>query len=515
MRRLSRFLPHFWTLVLSLAVLAVLFLHQWNLGESPRGLFSDEASIGLNAYTMARYGTDEFGTATPLYFEAFGEYKNPVYIYALAGVLRFFPLSDVTVRGMSFLFFTGILVLWMILAHLLWKRRSILLFQILLLGLTPWLFTLSRVSFEAISFVFFYISFIICIFCLYKNKKYNLYSVFLFSVLSVIFAGLAWYSYSTARLLIPWSVLSACILLLRRHPWYLPLGILGGFGLTLLPAYSLLSSGETVLLGRFEQISYLFDPGRTAWETLRQFAQTYISYFSPDFHLWRGDMNLRHHAGPAGMASYLLYAGMWWGLGRTLVPGGKATNFDRWMMLELFMAPVAASLTEPGHAIRVISMIVPMLYFAGNALGHLSTLAGEWKRPLGILLLGVLLLEASFFFPYALGAYTQHSVRHFMTFGTEEAVRTAHGQGYPLLVIDRNLYEANVIASYYTEVLENQITITSGISELNIQDIKSPFCYLAKHRAYTSPRELPRQDGIAVPLDVRSSLRLTCFPKKA
>jgi len=489
-----------------------LFVHQWNLGTSPRGLFSDEASIGLNAQMMAQYGMDEFGTATPLYFEAFGEYKNPVYIYALAGVLQAFPLHDISVRGMSFLFFTGILLLWMILAHRLWHHRGLVVLHVLLLGLSPWLFTLSRVSFEAISFVFFYLSFVLCLFSLYKCKNSRFGTVFLLSVLSVLCAGLSWYSYSTARLLIPWSVLSACILLLRAKPWYVPIGLLGGFGLTLLPAYGLFSSGDTVLLGRFEQISYLFDPGRTPWETGLQFVQTYASYFSPDFHLWRGDMNLRHHAGPAGMSSYLLYLSMGWGVILTLLRGKKATAFDRWMLLELLMAPVAASLTEPGHAIRVISMIIPMMYFAGATFADLARRVGEWRIPLGTLLLCGILLEAAIFLPYALGAYTQHSVRHFMTFGTEEAVRAVHARGYPLLLMDRNLFEANVIASYYTEVLDNQLTITSGISEQYIKNIRSPFCFLAKHRAYSAAEGPVRGDGASIPLDVRSSLRLTCFP---
>src|SRR5438034_1042238 len=56
--------------------------------KNPPGFFIDEASIAYNAHTIARQGVDERGQRFPLYFQAFGEYKSPVYIYALAAVFR-------------------------------------------------------------------------------------------------------------------------------------------------------------------------------------------------------------------------------------------------------------------------------------------------------------------------------------------------------------------------------------------------------------------------------------------
>src|SRR5439155_6585367 len=43
---------------------------------------NDEASIAYNAWSIANFGTDEHGVAWPLFFKAFGEYKNPIYVYA-------------------------------------------------------------------------------------------------------------------------------------------------------------------------------------------------------------------------------------------------------------------------------------------------------------------------------------------------------------------------------------------------------------------------------------------------
>src|SRR5437588_5854254 len=73
--------------LLVLVVGAVIYLH--DAGKIPPGSFIDESSVGYNAYLIAQTGHDEIGVAWPLYFRAFGEYKNPIYIYLLAALYRF------------------------------------------------------------------------------------------------------------------------------------------------------------------------------------------------------------------------------------------------------------------------------------------------------------------------------------------------------------------------------------------------------------------------------------------
>jgi hypothetical protein len=43
----------------------------------PPGFAIDESSICYNAYTISQTGCDEYGQSWPLFFRAFGEYKNP------------------------------------------------------------------------------------------------------------------------------------------------------------------------------------------------------------------------------------------------------------------------------------------------------------------------------------------------------------------------------------------------------------------------------------------------------
>ena len=71
--------------LLSLIILAAGFYFT-KVVHNPPGYYIDEASISYNAYVISQSGQDEFGRSWPLYFRAFGDYKNPVYLYLLAGI---------------------------------------------------------------------------------------------------------------------------------------------------------------------------------------------------------------------------------------------------------------------------------------------------------------------------------------------------------------------------------------------------------------------------------------------
>src|SRR5215216_4373128 len=77
------------TLLLPAAVCVLaLALYAADVPANPPGFYIDESSIAYNALTVAQSGRDEHGEAWPLYFRAFGDYKNPTYVYLLAAVFR-------------------------------------------------------------------------------------------------------------------------------------------------------------------------------------------------------------------------------------------------------------------------------------------------------------------------------------------------------------------------------------------------------------------------------------------
>ena len=86
-------------LICAVALLLLSYLYQ--VPKNPPGFYIDESSISYNAYTIATTGQDEYGESWPLYFRAFGEYKNPVYIYLLAVLFRIFGPSIMVARLLS------------------------------------------------------------------------------------------------------------------------------------------------------------------------------------------------------------------------------------------------------------------------------------------------------------------------------------------------------------------------------------------------------------------------------
>ena len=85
-------------IVVSIAAATLCFLR---ITTNPPGFYIDESSIAYNAHTIARTGADENGVRWPLYFRAFGDYKNPVYIYVLAALFRLTGPSILVPRLLS------------------------------------------------------------------------------------------------------------------------------------------------------------------------------------------------------------------------------------------------------------------------------------------------------------------------------------------------------------------------------------------------------------------------------
>ena len=123
-------------------------LHLWIDPSNPPGFHRDEASIAYNASTISTSLRDEHGGLLPLYIESFGDYKSPVFVYALAGLFRLTgPSSDVA-RSLGAV---GVLAAVLLLALLAFRRTRdvrVAAAAVALGGLSPWLFELGRVAVE-------------------------------------------------------------------------------------------------------------------------------------------------------------------------------------------------------------------------------------------------------------------------------------------------------------------------------------------------------------------------------
>ncbi|MGC8461860.1 MAG: hypothetical protein ACP5OR_08500 [Candidatus Dormibacteria bacterium] len=408
------------------------------LGSVPHGLYNDEASIGYNAWAIAHAGRDEHGVAFPLFFQAFGEWKNPVYIYTLALLLKVLPLTITTTRLPAALF--GCITIFCCSAatlRLTGSRAGSLL--MLAIGATnPWLTLLSRDAFEVISMVGFLS---IAVAAAVWHPKPTL----LTSVVTSTALGICTYGYSTGRLMallfyLVWAVSTLWSDIPK--PWRLLKNPIAWAGtLPAFAAYVLLFlwmlHNPTALVSRFNTVSIAVG-GVSPTTILARFITNLLTYLSPGYLFVTGDQNLRQNTQYGGMLLIgtlpLLLAGV-----LVTAKHFRTSIRSRFLLLGLGIAPVAAALTEEGtpHALRSSDMLPFLLCLIGIGsvvLGRwCMTHRREWARALAVFLV----LEAVY---WNVDFFTGYALRSEAAFNTTEmkAVKTAlhDAHGAPVWVPD-------------------------------------------------------------------------------
>jgi hypothetical protein len=307
-----------------------------DLSGSPPGLYVDEASIGYNAWTIAHFGVDEHGIHFPLFFEAFGEYKNPIYVYAVAALVRFLPLTVAVERFPAALFGLAVVGFLTAAAWRMTGSRWITLGTLALTGFTPWLVIESRVGFETISWVALLSAALWCLAGRQPTPRR-------FGIAGILLA-FAIYGYTTARLEVLLIAVALAVAwgLAKTPGWWRALVPIAA-GYAVLGVYALLNPGA--LTGRFTAIS-IWSDGAPLSTVVDRFLANYLAYFSPNFLFTQGDGNPRQNSEVGGMLLWvtapLLIAGIlvcWQRRREPLV---------RFLVVCIVLAPVAAALTNNG-----------------------------------------------------------------------------------------------------------------------------------------------------------------------
>src|ERR1051326_2137570 len=120
--------------------------------QKPPRFFIDEAPVAYNAHTIAETGRDEHGEPWPLYFRAFSDYKNPVYVYLLAAVFGVTGPSITAARLLSAALGALTALALALLGGRVSGSRVVGLLTWLTALLTPWLFELSRLVLEVAAY---------------------------------------------------------------------------------------------------------------------------------------------------------------------------------------------------------------------------------------------------------------------------------------------------------------------------------------------------------------------------
>lgn len=379
-------------LLLVLVILGGVALYTFRVTRNPAGFFIDESSVAYNAYTISQSGQDEFGNSWPLFFRAFGEYKNPVFIYLLAALFKVTGPNILTARMVGAI--AGIvtaLLLGLLAARLSGKRDVGLLIAGSAL-LTPWLFELSRVAFEVTLYPLAVTLFLLSVQRASTKTKWTWLDVAgLTSTLTLLT-----YTYSIGRLFAPLLGLGLGFFATRQR-WPGILRTWAIYILTLTPMIIFQRRHAEALTGRFNLISYIKPESSSiiiGWE----FIKHYAANLNPVKLLVSGDPNVyqvAHVPGtPAMLAAtlFLVLIGVWLVL-RQL----KDNAWWRFILFGLAASIVPASLTaDYFHMLRLAALPVFLIVLAVPACAWLWDSSNR-RRVLLTLLVLLTLVQGVFF----------------------------------------------------------------------------------------------------------------------
>jgi hypothetical protein len=338
---------------LAAAFLALSFV--WYIDSPLRttpGFFIDESSIAYNALWIARAGVDEHGQRMPVYFRAFGEYKNPVFIYLLAAVFKVAGPGILQARALSIVLgFLGALVMASLPRG--WTARG---FTFVAAIATPWLFETSRLVFEVAAFP---LAIAAALWCVQRLARHPSTPMLLGS--GAVLALLT-YTYTAGRLLGPLMALGIVFIVPWRRAWI----AWAAYAVPLVPA-----------LFNLRAVSARLTEVGVARGNL---VASYFSSFSPWFLFVGGDPNGRHHVAFGGMLLVTVALAACGGLAVT-IHAARKDPWSRYVLLFLAIAPLPGALApDAPHALRLVTVGVLIVILAGIGIAALSTMRQEAFR---------------------------------------------------------------------------------------------------------------------------------------
>ena len=440
--------------IVALILLLAGWLRFYQLLDYPAGFFCDEASIGYNAFTILQSGRDEHGARFPLYFRAFGEYKNPVYIYCTVPFVGLFGLDEFSTRFSAALFgVLTVLFTFFLFREMFSTREGVL--AALLAAICGWHIHFSRIAFELISLPCL---FTLGLFLLYRGTVRR--SAWLFP--GAFFMGLSLYTYGTAKIFVPLFLLGY-VLLFVKYLWSKKLATLLAiciFAGTAYPVARYSLKYPERARSRFKQIS-IFNGKRPAGENARLIWENYKKHFSYRFLFTEGDPVKRHSVSGFGelyradIPFYIL------GL-LVLLLGRRREGILLLWWLALF--PLAASITKevPSATRSIVAIpLLPGIAAVGLALVFRQLLA---HRRLVLKMLGCAVVAAyGYYLTMEFGAYMRNYYTGYPRYSAEgiygfqygyrdmlNYMQSQRGEYDKLIVTSRFSNRPDILIKFYT-----------------------------------------------------------------
>lgn len=428
------------------AFLAVLFLgfffRFYHLGQTPEGLYLDEASIGYNSYSILKTGQDEYGKSFPLLFRSVGDFKTPIYVYLAVPFISLYDLTPFAVRLPSALFgFLTIPMLYLLVKKLTLDKHGeiVALLSAFFLSISPWHIILSRTAYE--STVALFLLLLATYFFLIALKKYWIYP------LSAVFFATSFLAYHAERIVTPIVVIFLIVhyrkeIFAKFAQKLFPLIVSLLLGLLIIgPTLFLMRSpgflkraGSLNIFSYSNQMPYgyslekinIINPNLFNNKYLlsaKEFASLYVSYFSPRYLFFLGDSIPRSSL--PGLGSFFVWELPLYLFGLYELVKNKDIDLKYFVITLLIISPIPAALTrDPYSIIRALPMLIPLIIIlslgALNILNLLRRISRKILIPIILVILGLSLTR----FYISLYYYNDYFNYSYWSYGWQQAVAT-------------------------------------------------------------------------------------------
>ena len=368
-------------LMLAIILGLSLFLRVFLWDFVPARLTVDEMSIGYNAYSILETGKDEWGRKFPLVFEAFGDFKLPLYIYLSIPFIAGMGLTMTSVKMVSLISGLVFVISVYVISNQLFSKKRIAWIAGLLAGISPWAVHLSRQGLESNLALALFSAGLAVFLCSLSNKKKKW-----LMIVSGILLGLTFYAYVAYRMMVT-LVVGLMVLYFWKNNKEIMRKFLVGFVISILPLLPSIFSDSGI--ARAKHVSIFTDPGIVSsvnenrsfcylvnpklttvcrvlfnkpQEILDRFVKNYVSFLSPEFLFLTGDIN--EYLGSPGYGEYF-----WFMLVFLLVGVfewvKKRDSKYKFILGVGLVAPVAGAIAGSAQMVRGSMLLLPLTLILG------------------------------------------------------------------------------------------------------------------------------------------------------
>ncbi len=453
---------------ITLIFLPVIFfiIYSFKLNLVPVHLNQDELEFSLNAYSISKTLVDRNGIYLPFYFWHLDNFwATPIVTYFAALFLKFLPLSEGNIRIPSVVIGIASVVLVMIITHLIFKKRYLVIFSGFLFATSPALFINSRLLLDNIYPIFFTLLWILFL-KLFLDKK-NIFLAFL----SGLALGIGFHSYHAAKILMPlYFIFTAIFFFKKFRKKILAFGL--AFLIPVLIFIPWLKIHPDTLIN---QIGYISSIDKTistnkglysflTVEKAKSFIISYFSYFDPKILFISGDKTLIHSTEKFGV--FLFPIAILILIGVIYAIYEKENKFSRLFIFGLLVYPVPPSLiNDPERTSRSLGVIVFATFLSMYATKYLSDSKDMILRTI---LIFIYVFIPLLFIIFLKDYYFDYPKRSYQVFNNniggaiESVLRSTKIREVSTIYLDKNIYFVTRYFDFY-KIKNGEISIPQKV----------------------------------------------------